>query len=201
MKPLDLYNSLKSRYPNHEVACVCCVESTCCKRGFCSEVQHTKVLDFDKIKDEFYHGKTIAMPASVDAVCVGSLQKYFCFVELKGWENYIRFLDKQKNNVKETVDGYNLNGKLYDSQFLCIELTKKTDLFGEMPIIFLLVTDIDVKTNGIVSFADMMNKLGSNSTDVYLECLSESKCALDSKIHIDHDYIFCREFDNKLSVL
>ena len=201
MKPLELYNSLKLKYPSYEVGCICHVESTCCKKGFCSDIQHTPVLDFDAIKDHFCHGQTVSTPASVDAVCVGSLQKYFCFVELKGWDNYINFLDKQKNNIKETVDGYNLNGKLYDSQNLCIRITNNQDLFADMHIIFLLVTDINVKDNGIVAFADLVNKLGSNSTDIYSKCVSESKRTLDSEIHIDHDYVYCREFDDKLSVL
>lgn len=201
MKPLELYNSLKSKYPSHEVGCVCCVESTCCKKGFCSDMQHTPVLDFDKIKDDFYHGQIISTPASVDAVCVGALQNHFCFVEMKGWDNYINYLDKQKKSVKETVEGYNLEGKLIDSQNLCINMMNDYDLFAHMPVIFLLVTDINVKTNGIVAFADLMNKLGSNSTDIYSNCLSESKHTLDSEIHIDHQYVYCREFDDELSVL
>lgn len=70
-----------------------------------------------------------------------------------------------------------------------------------MPVIFLLVTDINVKTNGIVAFADMMNKLGSNSSDIYSDCMSASEHTLDSVIHIDHKYIYCREFDDELSAL
>lgn len=201
MKPLELYNSLKSKYPSQEVGCVCYVEPTCSKRGFCSDMQHIPVLDFDKIKDAFYHGLKVKTPASVDAVCVGGVQKHFCFVEMKGWDNYINYLDKQKKSVQQTVEGYNLDGKLLASQKLCIDMMKDPDLFAQMPVIFLLVTDINVKTNGIVAFADMMNKLGSNSSDIYSDCLSASKHTLDSIIHIDHRYIYCREFDDELSAL
>lgn len=201
MIPSELYDCIKAKYPIYEVGCVCHVESTCFKNGFCSGMQHTPVLDFDKIKDDYYKGQVVATPASVDAVCVGGHQKYFCFVEMKGWDNYINYLDKQKKSVKETVENYNLERKLLDSQRLCVNIVNKSDLFAQMPVIFLLVTDINVKTNGIVALADMMNKLGSNSTDIYTNCLFASKQTLDSEIHIDHQYIYCREFDNEISVL
>lgn len=76
------------------------------ENGFCSDSQKYPVLDFDEIKNDFCRG-TITL-SSVDAVCVGELQKYFCFVELKGWERYIKYIDKQRKSVAKTVSGYNL---------------------------------------------------------------------------------------------
>lgn len=201
MTPLELYDCIKAKYPIHEVECVCHVESTCNRKGYCLDKQKLPVLDFDKIKDEYYNGKTIATPASVDAVCLGSHNKHFCFVEMKGWDNYINFLDKQKNSIEETTDDYNLSGKLQDSQNLCILLANDKDLFAHMPVVFLLVTDIDVKRHGAVALSDMLNKLGGNSSDIYSQCVSKSQETLDSDIHIEHQYVYCREFDNAISVL
>lgn len=201
MTPLELYSILKTNYSIHEVESVCCVEKTCKRNGFCVDYQHEKVLDFDNIKKDYYKGSSIPMPASVDAVCVGGKYEHFCFVEMKGWDNYINYLEKQKKSIEQTVEGYNLEGKLMDSQELCINITKDKDLFAHMPVIFLLVTDIDVKANGIVSFADMINKLGGNSTDIYSKCLSEAQKTLDSEIHIEHQYIYCKEFDKNILVL
>lgn len=201
MTPSELYDCIKAKYPIHEVGCVCCVESTCNRRGYCTDKQKVPVLDFDKIKDSYYHGQTIATPASVDAVCTGGCNKYFCFVEMKGWDNYINYLDKQKRSVDDTIGDYNLSGKLKDSQNLCVLLANDKDLFAHMPVVFLLVTDIDVKKHGAVALADMLNKLGGNSSDIYSQCVSKSQKTLDSDIHIEHQYVYCREFDDAISVL
>lgn len=201
MTPSELFDCIKAKYPIHEVECVCCVESTCNKRGYCPDKQKMPVLDFDKIKDAYYNGQKTATPASVDAVCLGGLNKYFCFVEMKGWDNYIIFLEKQKKSVEDTIGDYNLSGKLLNSQSLCVLLANDKDLFAHMPVVFLLVTDIDVKKHGAVALADMLNKLGGNSSDIYSQCISKSQKTLDSDIHIEHQYVYCREFDNAISVL
>lgn len=194
MTPLELYNFLASAFPQHVVDSVCCVETMCKKNGYCSYKQHYPVLDFDEIKNEHYNGKNIATPASVDAICIGNKQKYICFVELKGWGNFIAHISKKKRTVEETAAGYNLDGKLFDSQELCRQLTSNPDLFAHMPTIFLLVTDIDVESNGIESFADNMFTLAGTSSDVYSQCLTEARKTLDSEIHIDRDYVFCKNF-------
>lgn len=195
MTPIQLYNALSTAYPQHIVESVCCTETNCKKRGYCLDKQSYPVLDFDEIKKEYYHGQPVSMPASVDAVCVGSKQKHVCFVELKGWENYISHISQQRDSIEETAGGYNLDGKLLDSQELCKKITSDPDLFLNIPTIFLLVTDIDVKTHGIESFADNMLALASTGTDIYSQCATAAKRTLDSEIHIDHYFIYCKDFD------
>lgn len=88
-----------------------------------------------------------------------------------------------------------------ESTNLCVLLANDKDLFAHMPVVFLLVTDIDVKKHGAVALADMLNKLGGNSSDIYSQCVSKSQKTLDSDIHIEHQYVYCREFDDAISVL
>lgn len=199
MKPSELYQRLESLYPSHKVQNVCMVDTSCKKNGFCPDVQVYPVLDFDEIKNDFCKG-TITL-SSVDAVCVGELQKYFCFVELKGWEKYIKYKDKQRKSIAKTVSGYNLEGKLKDSQKLCMEIVADSNIFTDMPVIFLLVTDIDVKSHGIEAIDEMLEVLGETSTDIYSQCISESGKVLDSEILIEHEYISCKEFDKIMSTL
>lgn len=85
-------------YISHEVDSICQTDKNCKIVGLCTDKQGHHVIDFDKLKDTYYN-KVTQKPASVDAVCVGNLQKYFCFVELKGWRNYVLHLKKQKKEI------------------------------------------------------------------------------------------------------
>lgn len=200
MTPTELYDFIRSLYPNHEVDSICQTDKYCKRVGLCTDKQGLHVIDFDKLKDTYYN-KVTQKPASVDAVCVGNLQKYFCFVELKGWRNYMLHLKKQKRNIEETAKEYNLSGKLKDSQRLCCELTSDNELFSDMPIVFLLVTDIDVNKNGIDNFSYNLNALASTSTVTYSECITKSRQTLNSEIYIQHDYICCKYFDEHMKNL
>lgn len=163
MTPQELYHSICLRYQECEVDSICQTEKTCKRNGFCNDKQHHGVIDFDKVKDTYYdHLGVDKKPASVDAVCVGDQHEHFCFVELKGWKSYMAHRSQQKKNVEETAADYNLVGKLRDSQRLCMELTSNPDLFANMPIVFLLVTDIDVNENGLEWFADRLTDLATS---------------------------------------
>lgn len=201
MTPEELYIVLSQIFPQNKVDSVCEVEPTCRRRGFCAEKQKLPVLDFDKIKDEYYHGQRVLTPSSVDAVALGSSKSRFCFIEMKGWKNYIRYLDKQRYDIPQTVAGYNLSVKLEDSQKLCIAITADPDLFAKLPILFLLVTDIDVHTHGIEAFHDWLTALTETSSDTYSQCISNAKQTLDSEIHIEHQFIKCTDFDNVMALL
>lgn len=199
MKPEDLYEIIRAKYPCKEVAGVCYVNKDCKRLGFCSSTQQTRILDFDEIKNLAYHGSKKSMPSSVDAVCLSGNKQTFCFVELKGWQQYIDYLTKQRYSVEETVDDYNLKGKLTDSQELCMLLASDIDAFAEIPVCFILVTDIDTSTKGLDSFHSMMTDLANCTDDLYSSCVSAARKTLDSEIHINHYYITCKQFDQFLS--
>ena len=198
MTPKELYNLVCTLKSAVQVPSICYVEKNCFSRGFCTSAQSTPIINFDEVKDLYYNGFIGATPASVDAIAIGSKGTTFCFVELKGWKNYIVHQTRQKKTITETVGGYNLSGKLADSQTLCIDLSKDPDLFAHMPVRFILVTDIDPDANGIEYIHDMLTALGETTTEMYSQCVSEAKKGFDSEIHIDKVYIQCRNFDNYL---
>lgn len=199
MTPKELYNLICSQMPEYEVPSICYVEKNCPKNGFCSSSQSTPVLDFDNIKNKHYRDLKESTPASVDALTAGVNGTVFCFVELKGWKNYIDHQAKQKKTIQETASGYNLAGKLSDSQSLCIDLCKNPDIFAHMPVRFILVTDIDPTVSGIEYIHSMFTALGETTTEVYSLCVSESQKVLDSEIHIDKVFIQCKNFDKYLN--
>lgn len=199
MTPQQLYDTIKQAYPQSEVSSICYTNKDCKRNGFCADFQSGNVIDFDTVKDLMCKGQP-AQPASVDAVCVSGDDHVFYFVELKGWQRYIDNIYNQKRTPEETASGYNLAGKLADSQRLCMQITADNTLFDRMPVRFLLVTDIDTKTNGINAFHSMLNQLGQSSTDLYSECLSQAQKSLDSEIYIEKDYVFCKDFTSFLSL-
>lgn len=194
MTPRELYDFICSYAPTQVLQSICYTEKRCLNTTFCSSVQNTPVINFDKVKDEFYHGSKL--PASVDAVTAGCQGTAFCFVELKGWQSYLDHLTKQKKDIAETAAGYNLAGKLADSQALCVELVKDPDLFAHIPVHFILVTDIDPDIDGIDYIHNVLVALGETSNELYSQCISESRKILESEIHIDKIYVQCRKFDD-----
>lgn len=199
MTPQQLYNTIKRIYPHYEVASICHTNKDCLRNGFCSNVQSVNVINFDFVKEDFYKGQT-PTPASVDAVCVSTNGKQkFCFVEMKGWQQYMNKISRQKRTPEETALGYNLAGKLNDSQQLCIDLVADKDLFSKISVQFLLVTDIDTKINGIEAFQSLLNQLGQTSSNLYSKCITESCKVLESEIFIDKVYLTCKNFDQILN--
>lgn len=195
MTAQQLYDTIKQACPHSEVSSVCYTNQSCRRYGFCADMQSGNVIDFDAVKDEMCKGQT-SKPASVDAVCVSGTDHAFYFVELKGWQRYIDNKCKQKLTPEETASGYNLSGKLSSSQRLCMQIAADDDLFSKIPVRFLLVTDIDTRTNGIDAFHSMLNQLGQSSNNIYNECLTHAQKALDSEILIDKEYITCKDFDS-----
>ena len=194
MTSQQLYDTIKRMYPLSEVLSICYAEQACLRNGFCTHSQSIRVINFDSVKDEFCKGYP-EKPSSVDVICVSGTDKVFYFVELKGWKKYIENVSKQKHTPKDTVEGYKLSKKLSDSQNICKQIASNKELFSDIPIRFLLVTDIETKTHGIESFHSLLNQLGETSSNIYLECLQLARNTLDLEIGIDRDYISCQDFD------
>ena len=198
MTAQQLYYTIKQAYPQSEVSSICYTNQRCKRNGFCADMQTGNVIDFDSVKDDMCKGQA-SKPASVDAVCVTGIGHVFYFVELKGWQLYIDNIYNQKRTPEETASGYNLAGKLSDSQRLCMQLASDNNLFATMPVRFLLVTDINTQADGINAFHSLLNQLGQSSTDLYSECLSQARRTLDLEIFIDKDYVSCKDFARYLS--
>ena len=59
MTPTELYEMLSAKYPSHIVGSICEVETTCRKKGFCSQKQNYPVIEFDEVKNYFCQGGVI----------------------------------------------------------------------------------------------------------------------------------------------
>ena len=125
--PADLYAKLLSDFRLSEQI-ICDLHKPCNKVGGhrCTTVLTNKVIDFDKVKKEYQRGKRGPQKASTDGFTFkGHL---YCFVELKGWTDFLIFHTNRatlKSEIKEQADKYDLNKKLTDSMLICKGIAQK----------------------------------------------------------------------------
>jgi hypothetical protein len=161
------------------------------------------VINFDDVKTEYQRGKKGPQKASVDGFTYKS--KLFCFVELKGWADFLTFHtnpDTLKTEIKEQTDKYDLNKKLTDSMLICKDIASNPELFKDNSIAFILVTDIDVVEDGTMELYSDLISLAETSTTWKTICNQELKGKLSSlPTNINTYYIKCQMFDETISKL
>ena len=202
--PAELYAKLLSDYHLSEHI-ICDLHKPCNKAGGhrCATVLSHKVIDFDEVKTEYQRGKTGPQKASTDGFTYKD--QLFCFVELKGWADFLVFhtnLTTLQSEIKDQANKYDLNKKLTDSMLICKDVTQNEDIFKDARIAFVLVTDIDIEEDGTKEFySDLMN-LAETSTSWESICNRELKDKLPTlPTTINTYYIKCQMFDETISKL
>lgn len=198
--PTDLYSKFLSDFKLPEQI-FCDLHKPCnYSTGHrCATVLTHKVINFDDVKTAYQRGKKEPQKASVDGFTYkGNL---FCFVELKGWVDFLTFHtnpDTLKTEIKEQADKYNLNKKLTDSMLICKEVAENNALFSNAPIAFILVTDIDIDDGAMEIYSDLMS-LAETSTSWEVLCNRELKGKLSGlPATISTYYVKCQKFDETL---
>lgn len=202
--PADLYSKFLSDYKLPEQI-LCNLHKPCnnATGHRCTTVLTHKVINFDDVKTEYQRGKKGPQKASVDGFTYKS--KLFCFVELKGWADFLTFHtnpDTLKTEIKEQTDKYDLNKKLTDSMLICKDIASNSELFKDNSIAFILVTDIDVVEDGTMELYSDLMSLAETSTNWKTICNQELKGKLSSlPTNINTYYIKCQMFDETISKL
>lgn len=200
----ELYAKLISDFELSEQV-LCDLHKPCNKsKGHrCKSIMTYPIIDFDKVKTEFQRGKSGDSKSSVDGfACKNQL---CCFVELKGWEDFLVFHtnpDTLQAEIEEQTGKYDLNKKLMDSMYVCREFSKNSEIFKDVSIAFILVTDIDVDEDATMDFYSNLMGLAETSSDWRTMCNRELRgrlLSLPSDISIY--YIKCQNFDKTISKL
>lgn len=178
------------------------MEKTCVENKRCNSINTKSLLDFDKIKTRYCRGKN-PLP-SVDGLL--EINENLCFVELKSWENFFKYNSNASNeDIENQLNSYNLKGKFDSSLLICKEEINDNELFDNIQIVFVLVTDIPIEEKPEFSILHNLNSLASSSSDwKYERCNSLSKLKLNDinidKFNVEKIYISCKEFDKKLDL-
>ena len=197
----DLYKYIKKLYGVND-AIVCDLHNPCKLNRLCPNSPTHPGLDFDAIKTAFQTGRPGDTPSSTDGITY--VGRRFCFVEVKGWLEFLRHLKAKDIDraIAKKAASYNLEKKLTESREICEIITDDKGLFSEIPVTFVLVTDINTESDGIEMFYSKMFSLALSADNLFDSCNRELKARLDEiPYDIPTVYISCKDFDEKLAQL
>ena len=181
---------------------LCDLHNPCKDIRKCGGLQHHPVINFDLIKTAYHSGKNGDTPASVDGITF--ISNRFCFVEVKGWMEFLAHLRAKNKDVaiKKKAASYNLSKKLLDSINICQSVSGLSDLLSSLPVTFVLVTDIETESNGLFMFQSDLLRLADPADNWWELCNRELKSCLDTVPgNIPTVYISCKDFDEKIAKL
>ena len=200
--PEELYRAVLAYKPGIETS-VCLLHKPCKGHPLCSTLSTTEVLDFDAVEKELARGKRSNQP-SCDGVTLNTEQTVFCFVEIKGWKDFVRrnvnvadanLSEADKNKIEDKARGYNLKGKLVQSMNDCEVIVNDPDLFLKLPFIYIIVTDIENDRSAAEDIAANLSLLAETAS-VWTFCDDRMKKQMDTLDDtVMKVYTHCRDFD------
>ncbi|MBO6058152.1 MAG: hypothetical protein J6P64_08110 [Bacteroidales bacterium] len=202
---VELYNALLV-FSNREETTICHLHKPCDGNPKCITTSAALVVDFDNVEKLLAQGHRSTMP-SCDGVTMNDTQTVFCFVEIKGWDQFLtrniansdNLLDEDKAKIDQQAAKYNLKGKLEQSIKDCEEITGQTNLFPSIPYAYVIVTDINSDVAALDDFAANLSTL-SETASVWTYCDDKMKSLLNSvDITVKKVYAHCRDFDSIVS--
>lgn len=173
---------------------VSCPES----QYFCGNESQKSVVNFDAVKEVYCKNNRIGALSSVDAVTYKD--KQFIFVEIKSWQNFERYHikdsdspEEKKKKIEEKAEGFNLKKKIEESLRICKGISHDEHLFEKIPVIYILVTDVDTVVDPMKKFRARMAVLSYKSQNIPL--YNKFSIAQLNSLKMNVRYVFCQKFD------
>lgn len=177
---------------------LCDLHKPCNPARGCTREQSYFVIDFDRVEENWHKRHHSPSRPSVDTLTYNN--QYLYFIEIKGWKQFL--LNQKKlslDKIQKQVDRYNLQGKLLDSIFLCEEIIQNEKLLEHIPVVYVLVTDIDTHENGLQALNQQLNWLAQTSSSWETVCNELLGQKLQAVENIRTKYISCKLFDSLFS--
>lgn len=182
----------------HDPSCLCISKSK------------VEVIDFDAVKRGYEKKHGIASPASVDALKNG--EKELAFIEIKGWRKFLAFSRRiSEEKIDRKRKDYEYKKKLDDSLAICLQTIREQKLvsedeFRQCPKRYIIVTDVQVKKEPLVSLAVNFQMLATSSTSWDTMCWQKTQTDVDqlsqedySDLNMKHPHLVsCYDFDTCL---
>jgi hypothetical protein len=131
---------------------LCQLHVPCQHTPSCISLQQTPVINLDEVETQWHSAQGCASSPSSDALSY--TKKVLCFVELKGWKEFLSHQpiaqkplasEKEKQVLEKRITRqagkYDLQRKLLESIKLCEDITTCNLNTGQIQIAFILVTD------------------------------------------------------------
>lgn len=197
MDALGLYNAVLAAYPYGGFA-VCDLHKPCKSSIMpCRSSTSKNLIDFDSVEREYDKVNKLASRPSVDAIVTAGDK--FCFLEIKGWLEFLRRNIPTKIGIKKQATAYNLKDKYATSKEICGKIVCDEHIFESIPEVFILVTDIDVEKQGVESFQYNLMALAETGTDWQTFCNRSLNAQLNKQITtVPKFYVDCRHLEATL---
>lgn len=207
MTPKQVYNSIY-HYMGNQTTIICNLHSACSplKGYMCFKPQsNIPVIDFDSVKTKADIEDGIKSRKSVDAVVYSPSNAFFCFVEMKSWDLFLKH-NGNEANIREQAKKYesDLPEKLTKSIEICKQITGDNSTFDDCHIVYILITDIPVKLDkdsAISSIDSKLMALAGTSSNLNVLCNQLSRDIMNNIPRVETRYWECRDFDRQLSAL
>ena len=192
-----------------------------CNKGFkCQDFPKSRMLDFDLIEKVWHSSKGKPSTSSTDGLAYTS--RYLCFIEAKGWKKFLEQQNELKkatltNQEKERVERriekqvqkYQFQKKVLDSISICEEIVGESSIIGQVPILYILVTDATLSSeknaqqDSITYLFQQLDYLANASTTNWeIVCASSMRDRFNESIknvgHILPRFIQCKQLDDIL---
>ena len=186
---------------------LCQLHVPCQHTPSCLSLQQTPVINLDEVETQWHSAQGCASSPSSDALSY--TEKVLCFVELKGWKEFLSHQpiaqkplasEKEKQVLEKRITRqagkYDLQRKLLESIKLCEDITTCNLNTGQIQIAFILITDVNVASNPLNVLTQQLNMLAFTTSSWEKVCTSALKKQLDTQIREHRTYfIGCRDFD------
>lgn len=206
MTPSEIYDKIR-QYTEGCETIICNLHSACSptkgKIYMCtSQGSKTPVIDFDTVKTEADKVLNIESRNSVDGLTKSPSGNYLCFVELKSWDLVLSYNGTEKA-IRRQAKKYesNLPLKLTDSISICKQICKDNLALDNCRILFILLSDISVKEDGLSDINSNLTALAGSSSNLNMLCNQLSADIMNGIPNVETRYWECREFDKKLKLL
>lgn len=200
MSAKELLACINAKYPGLQTT-ICRLHKPCAITGKCSMASRKKVIDFDAVERLFHEGKE-ASTASVDAVCCDDQNLCFCFVEIKGWDEFLynprRKGRVSRESIEKQVAKYDLKGKLEHSMEICLSLYDGAVPLDKDAWVYVLVTDINVEEKPLESLVYNLTMLSETASSWTFVCNDLLRKDFERIEGIRKYYISCRDFDDTM---
>lgn len=185
-----------------------------CHKGFlCNRFPKSKMLDFDLIEKTWHMLTGKPSSSSTDGLTYTS--KHLCFIEAKGWKKFLEYQPElQKESTTEPEESriyqrikkqnrkYHFQKKLLESISICEEIIGENVIVGRIPVLYILVTDVNPLQDSASLIFQQLNYLANSSSKWETLCVGEMRKRFEEEIGetrgIEARFIQCKQLDSYL---
>lgn len=166
---------------------------------FCGMESSILAINFDAVKERYCTQNHLSSLSSVDAVMHN--RDLLLFVEIKSWKNFEQYQIKptdseadRRRKIEEKAKKFKLKKKVEESMTICCDVAKDKNLFDNLRVLYVLMTDIDTVVDPLDRFRARLGTLSYKAVNMLH--FNDTSVAELKKVGMSARYVYCRQFDD-----